>query len=185
MSETAAHTPPAIKGAHHAAFRCRDAEETRAFYEDILGMKLAAALAFDEDPAGRPRPYMHLFFEMSDGNYIAFFDLPHTVKPDMFEAKDGMEIGHYAMEVADREELLAFKKRLDGAGVPNFGVIDHHFVHSIYFWDPNGVALEITYRDPSHDTVMAEEGASAHDTIKAWSEKTKSVREERLKPKAK
>ena len=35
----------AIKGLHHAAYRCRDSEETRAFYEDFLGLPLA-----DEPP---------------------------------------------------------------------------------------------------------------------------------------
>ena len=68
---------PALKGVHHSAFRCRDAEETRKFYEDILGLPLKAALVFEEEPgSGRPIPYMHLFFELGDGNYVAFFDVP-------------------------------------------------------------------------------------------------------------
>ena len=36
-----------IKNVHHVAFRCRDAEQTRWFYEDVLGLKLAAAMSFD------------------------------------------------------------------------------------------------------------------------------------------
>ena len=35
---------PRLKHLHHVAFRCRDAEETRRFYEDLLGLKLAAGL---------------------------------------------------------------------------------------------------------------------------------------------
>ena len=33
-----------IKGLHHAAYRCRDSEETRKFYEDFLGLPFVAAL---------------------------------------------------------------------------------------------------------------------------------------------
>ncbi len=29
-----------IKGLHHNAYRCRDSEETRRFYEDFLGLPL-------------------------------------------------------------------------------------------------------------------------------------------------
>ena len=64
-----ATTPaPALSGFHHVAYRCRDAEETRKFYGDLLGLKEAAALAFDKDPAGNDRPFMHLFFEMGNGS---------------------------------------------------------------------------------------------------------------------
>ena len=52
-----------VHNMHHTAYRCRDAEQTRWFYEDVLGFKLAAAMVFDEEP-GSPvkREYMHLFF---------------------------------------------------------------------------------------------------------------------------
>lgn len=172
---------PAVLGAHHVAYRCRDAEETRRFYEDVLGMKLAAAMAFDTDPSGAPRPYMHLFFEMADGKYLAFFDVPHTAEDAMFEGKDGMEIGHYAMEVHDREALAQFKARLDEAGVPNFGIIDHGFVHSVYFWDPNGLSLEFTFRDRNHDRTMAEESRQARSIIRDWTKRTRALKTDRLK----
>ena len=86
---------------------------------------------------------MHLFFELSDGNYIAFFDLPHTVAETKFKLKDGMEEYHVAMELAGWDELKAMKTRLEEHGVPVFGPIDHQFCHSIYFFDPNGHRLEL------------------------------------------
>lgn len=75
---------------HHTAYRCRDAEQTRWFYEDVLGFKLAAAMTFDEEP-GRTekREYMHLFFQTPDGNFIAFFDAPDDVEEKMFIARHG------------------------------------------------------------------------------------------------
>lgn len=164
--------PPRLKGVHHSAFRCRDAEETRAFYEDILGLPLKAALVFEEEPGtARPCPYMHLFFELGDGNYVAFFDVPDSAHPGKFKMKWGMDL-HFAMEADSREAMMAFKARLDTAGVPCFGPIDHHFVHSIYFYDPNGVNVEITCRDPDHDRIMADEAAAARGVIADWTART-------------
>jgi len=180
----AAAAAPKVAGVHHSAFRCRDAAETRAFYEGILGLRMKAALAFDKDPAGQPRPYMHLFFEMADGNFIAFFDLPHTVDEAKFGVKDGMEEFHVAMEVADRDALMAFKKRLQDHGVPVYGPIDHHFCHSIYFYDPNGINLEFTIRDAKHDQILIEEEQAVDRIMTEWSATTAAIRSARLKDQA-
>jgi len=67
-----------IQGLHHYAYRCRDAEETRHFYEDLLGLPLAHVIRADHVPStGEYCPYVHIFFEMRDGSYMAFFDLGH------------------------------------------------------------------------------------------------------------
>jgi catechol-2,3-dioxygenase len=58
--------------------------------------------------------------------------------------------------------------------VPCFGPIDHHFVHSIYFYDPNGINVEITCRDTKHDAIMAEEATSARQIIADWTARTAS-----------
>lgn len=168
---------PRISGVHHSAFRCKDAAETRAFYEGVLGLPLKAALTFEEEPGtGRPLPYMHLFFEMADGRFIAFFDVPGKAKPEKFGLKWGMDL-HFAMEVASMDELAQFKARLDEHGIPCFGPIDHHFCHSLYFYDPNGINLEITVRDPRHDAIMAEEAAHADLVMAEWTARTKAQKE--------
>src|ERR1700735_1047609 len=59
-----------IKGLHHNAYRCRDSEETRGFYEDFLGLRFVSAFEIDE---GRG---LHSFFEMDDGSCLAFFEVP-------------------------------------------------------------------------------------------------------------
>ena len=59
-----------IKGLHHNAYRCRDSEETRGFYEDFLGLRLVSAFEIDE---GRG---LHSFFEMDDASCLAFFEVP-------------------------------------------------------------------------------------------------------------
>ena len=57
-----------IKQLHHSAYRCRDAEETRAFYEDFLGLPLAEALAIGTTKTGRRAQVLHTFFGLDDGS---------------------------------------------------------------------------------------------------------------------
>lgn len=158
-----------LKGIHHSAYRCRDAEETRAFYEDILGLPLAAVVQEEREPgSGVPNPFVHLFFRMPDGNFIAFFDAPGTVKEGDFQLVHGFD-RHVAFEADDEATLLAWRDRLNGAGVPCFGPIDHGFVKSVYFADPNGLPLEITARVATHDAILADDAKTVHATIAAWS----------------
>lgn len=165
-----------LKGIHHSAFRCRDAEETRAFYEDKLGLPVAAALAFDEEPgSGKPHPYVHIFFRLPDGNFLAFFDAPDSATPEHFRMAHGFD-RHVAFEAGSLEELDAWKARLDAAGVRAFGPIDHHFVKSLYMYDPNGLQVEITARDPAHDAIMASEAGKARDVLAAWTARTAAAK---------
>ena len=68
--------PAPIQQLHHYAYRARDAEETRHFYEDILGLPLYHIIQSDYVPStGEYCPYTHFFFRLQDGSFIAFFDL--------------------------------------------------------------------------------------------------------------
>jgi catechol 2,3-dioxygenase-like lactoylglutathione lyase family enzyme len=162
---------PLILGAHHVAFRCRDVAETKRFYRDILGLELAAALAFDESPGGGPLSYMHVFFRMADGRFIAFFDLPDHARPDLFKPASGFN-RHIALEVADDRALADGKARMEAAGLKVEGPIDHGFVRSIYTYDPNGIQVELTCRDADHDAYLAREAAHAEAAIAAWPGRT-------------
>jgi catechol 2,3-dioxygenase-like lactoylglutathione lyase family enzyme len=165
-----------LKGIHHSAFRCRDAEETRRFYEDVLGLPMAAALAFAEEPGtGKPHPYVHIFFRLPDGNFIAFFDAPDSATPAHFRPGHGFD-RHIAFEAGSLERLGAWKARLDAAGVPCFGPIDHHFVQSLYMWDPNGLQVEITARAADHDPILEAEAASARDILAEWTARTAAAK---------
>ena len=61
-----------IKGLHHKAYRCKNSHETRAFYEDFLGLPLAGALVIEETKTGRDTKVLHSFYQMDDGSFIAF-----------------------------------------------------------------------------------------------------------------
>jgi catechol-2,3-dioxygenase len=116
---------------------------------------------------------------MGDENFIAFFDVPDDVEEKMFIARHGFD-QHLAFEVDTMEELKAWRRKINKAGRPCFGPIDHGFIHSIYMYDPNGVQVEITVRDDRYDEILAEDSANAHRVLKEWTEKTRGVKEERL-----
>jgi glyoxylase I family protein len=152
---------------HHIAWRCIDAEQTRHFYEDILGLPLAHVVIADSVPStGEQDPYTHIFFELGDGSYVAFFDIGDgrgaTVPADMPKW-----LHHFAFEVATVDEVVAMKDRLQRAGVEVLGITDHHFVNSIYFFDPNGVRLEVTVRTET-DQYMQKAKTDAHRELAAW-----------------
>jgi glyoxylase I family protein len=132
-----------IKSLHHVAYRCKDAKQTADFYTRVLGLEYAMAVAEDRVPStGEAHPYMHIFFRMDDGNYVAFFELPES--PEMGrDANTPLWVQHLALKVADEETLLRNKSRIESHGVEVLGPVDHGICKSIYFFDPNGHRLEL------------------------------------------
>ncbi|MYA15448.1 MAG: VOC family protein [Gammaproteobacteria bacterium] len=169
-----------IRNAHHVAYRCRDAEQTRWFYEDVMGLPLAAALVLEEIPGlNEPTPYMHLFFEMGNGDMIAFFDEPQGATAEQFDRAHSFD-RHIAFEVDGEDELLAWQERINGKGVSCLGPVDHGFVKSVYMYDPNGLQVEITTRTADYDEIMADELSNARDQIAAWSMRSRKVKVEKF-----
>ena len=165
---------------HHAAFRCRDAEQTRWFYEEVLGLPLAAAMVFDALPGtGRKSQYMHLFFELGDGNFIAFFDEPETATGEHFSRKDSFDV-HIALEAESREAMLAWQARINAAGKTCLGPVDHNFVQSVYMYDPNGLQIEITCKSNDYADIMEADGASAQHHLAQWTSMTRADKEARF-----
>jgi catechol 2,3-dioxygenase-like lactoylglutathione lyase family enzyme len=162
-----------LTGVHHGAFRCRDAEQTRWFYEDVLGLKTAAALVLDEvTGTGEKTPYMHIFFELGNGEFLAFFDCPSSASEAKFQRKESFDL-HWAFEVASEADLLAMQQRIRQHGVKCAGPIDHHFVRSVYMYDPNGIQVEITCRTADHDRILVDAASHATADLAAWSERTR------------
>ena len=56
---------------HHNAYRCRDSEETRRFYEDLLGLPLVSTLEIKETKGGRRTETLHTFYRLDDGSCLA------------------------------------------------------------------------------------------------------------------
>lgn len=158
-----------IERLNHFAYRCRDAEETRRFYEDYLGLPLVHVIQQDRVPStGEYCPHTHIFFRMGDGSSVAFFDLGDDVAPAPSPNTPDWVI-HLALQVPNKEHLIAAKTRLEKAGVPILGITDHGILNSIYFFDPNGLRVELTTWavDEAH---MDREAKLARKRLDAWTE---------------
>ena len=154
-----------IQGLHHSAYRCRDAEETRGFYENFLGLPLADAFEITTTQTGRKTRVLHVFFEMADGSSIAFFDDPDTA----FDFKKQRDFDlHIALKV-EMSHLHAMYKKGTDVGMDVRGPVDHGFIHSIYFRDPNGYVVELSapVGDGSPES-KAETRAKGRNTLADW-----------------
>jgi catechol 2,3-dioxygenase-like lactoylglutathione lyase family enzyme len=156
-----------LKQLHHAAYRCRDAEETRAFYEGFLGLPLVNAFEIAETKSGRATRTLHMFFGLDDGSAIAFFEDPD--EPFDFKPQRDYDL-HIAFEV-ERADLDAMLARGKAAGIESRGIADHGFIDSIYFRDPNGYVIELTCKRPDYDAQQAKARAAAHEHVRAWQAK--------------
>ena len=154
-----------IKGLHHNAYRCRDAEETRKFYEDFLGLPLVNAFKIEETMTGRKTAgVLHAFFQLDDGSCLAFFEAPEMP----FEFKDQHDFDlHIALEVepAALEKMFA-KGKAEGREVR--GISNHKFIRSIYFRDPNGYVIELTAKVPGRERDMDPTTNHARDILNRW-----------------
>jgi catechol 2,3-dioxygenase-like lactoylglutathione lyase family enzyme len=151
-------------GLHHSANRCRDAEQTRAFYEDFLGLPLSCSLRREKTESGVETPLIHIFFELRDGSYLAFFELPEV--PFEFKEQDPSDL-HIALEV-DAETQRALYERAVEAGWEPFGPAELECLRSIYFRDPNGYIVELTTKLDNHDEVMDPEKNNARAILDQW-----------------
>jgi catechol 2,3-dioxygenase-like lactoylglutathione lyase family enzyme len=147
-----------IKGLHHNAYRCRDSEETRAWYEDFLGLKLVSAFPIDEGRA------LHTFFQMDDGSCLAFFEVPG--KPFDFKRQDSLDL-HIALGVDNDVFERMLQKGRDRA-IEVRGPVDHGFCRSIYFRDPNGYVIELTAKTPAHAREMDPAVNGAREKLERW-----------------
>lgn len=175
QNATAAGDFVRIGGLHHFAWRCRDAEETRHFYEDLLGLPLAHIIQEDRVPStGEYCPYVHIFFELGDGSFIAFFDLGDDLAAEPSPNTPSW-VNHLALRVESVEKVHEAKGRLEAAGVEVVGVTDHGFIQSIYFFDPNGIRLELTHQ-PVATARDPQALGRARARLDAWTARKESLR---------
>jgi catechol 2,3-dioxygenase-like lactoylglutathione lyase family enzyme len=147
-----------IKGLHHNAYRCRDSEETRAWYEDFLGLPLVSAFEIQGGKA------LHSFFQMKDGSCLAFFEAPDM--PFDFKRQHDLDL-HIALGVDDDvfERMLA---KGQAQGIEVRGPVDHGFCRSIYFRDPNGYVVELTADTGLHPEIMDPAQSKPHESLARW-----------------
>ncbi|GAA2853848.1 VOC family protein [Streptosporangium fragile] len=126
------HRPPSsARGLHHFALISSDVEATIAFYQDLLEFPLTEIIE-NRDYRGSN----HFFFDIGNGNLLAFFDFPGLDLGPYREVLGGLH--HIAISV-DPSTWERLRGKLEAAGVP-------HQVESgasVYFTDPDGARLEL------------------------------------------
>ncbi|WP_225333016.1 VOC family protein [Halomicrobium urmianum] len=137
VSDDLPDSPIHTTGTDHITIWGSNAEDTIAFYRDLLGMPLVLRQPNLDDPS-----QTHLFFDTGDGRILTFFvsdDRQSDPRPQR-SAIGGVH--HIALRVApDRfEEMM---QALEDAG-KGYNVFDRGIFHSVYTRDNNGLVVEIT-----------------------------------------
>jgi len=131
LRTTAERPQSSARGLHHTALISSDVETTVRFYQDVLGFPLTELIDNRDYPGSS-----HFFFDIGNGNLLAFFDFPGLDVGPYAEVLGGLH--HVAISVEpNRWEQLV--KSLEEAGV-------EHEVHSgvsVYFRDPDGARIEL------------------------------------------
>jgi len=119
------------RGLHHTALVSSDVERTVKFYQDLLGFPLTELIENRDYPGSS-----HFFFDIGNGNLLAFFDFPGLDVGPYQEVLGGLH--HIAISV-EPAKWAKLRTRLTEAGVE---LIEHSEV-SLYFRDPDGARLEL------------------------------------------
>ena len=132
--------PPRWRGVNHLALVTPDMDATVRFYHGVLGMRLVATVM-----AG---PMRHYFFEIGAENTVAFFEwkgAPTMQKAAGTPVPGPVQMDHISFNLPDEEALQRLRARLEAANCEVTELVDHEIVRSIYFTDPNGIALEASW----------------------------------------
>ncbi len=130
---------PHWRGINHLALITADMDATVRFYHGVLGARLVAHLGNGA--------FRHYFFEFGPQCTIAFFEyrdfaLAPFAKPAGVPDHRAVQFDHLSFNLPDEEALRSLQSRLKAAGCEVTDVVDHGFIRSVYFTDPNGIALE-------------------------------------------
>jgi glyoxylase I family protein len=161
----------ALKKLHHLALRCKDARKTVEFYTEVFDVTLVAAETSDIVPStGEFSPHCNLFMQMADGSLLDFIDVP-LAPPQGRDENTPPWVQHFAFEVESLDKLGEIKKRVEAKGIKVLGPADHGFCQSIYFFDPSGHRLEVTW--PNDPGYLKKSVLTANDKLAAWENKKK------------
>src|SRR5919197_669791 len=128
---TDGRAPSSARGLHHVACLSSDVERTIQFYQGILEFPLTDIFE-NRDYKGSNL----FFFDIGNGNLLAFFDFPGLDLGPYAEVLGGLH--HIAISV-EPERWEHLKGKLDQAGFP----YQLESGTSVYFRDPDGVRLEL------------------------------------------
>jgi catechol 2,3-dioxygenase-like lactoylglutathione lyase family enzyme len=130
------------QGLNHLALITTDMDATVRFWHGVLGAPLVATIGTET--------FRHYFFAVGPGSTVAFFEytgvaLEPFAKPAGIPDPRAVQFDHLALDLADEATLLDLRTRLREHGSEVTDVVDHGLMRSIYFNDPNGIALEASW----------------------------------------
>ena len=130
------------RGINHLALVTTDMDRTVRFYQGVLGARLVATI-------GTPA-FRHYFFEFGPEQTVAFFEyrdaeIEPFAKPAGVPDRRAVQFDHLSFNLPDEHALEALQQRLKEHGCEVTEVVDHQIMRSIYFTDPNGIALEASW----------------------------------------
>ena len=88
--------PSTARGLHHTALISSDVEATIRFYQDVLGFPLTELIENRDYPGSS-----HFFFDIGNGNLLAFFDFPGLEVQPYAEVLGGLH--HIAISVDQQQ----------------------------------------------------------------------------------
>lgn len=134
-------------GLNHLALATGDLDGTIRFWRDLIGLPIRVSIGRKGDKV--------YFFEVSDRDLVGFFEWPgiHPImeKEHGVPTKGPFAFDHIALGVETEDDLYALRDRIEATGIWVSMVIDHGFIHSIYTFDPNGIAVEFCTNVPGVD----------------------------------
>ncbi|HEY7492452.1 MAG TPA: VOC family protein [Candidatus Tectomicrobia bacterium] len=94
--------------------------------------------------------FRHYFFDVGHGATVAFFEyrghaVPQFAKPAGIPDKRAVQFDHVSLNLPDEAALPELRQRLLEHGCEGTNVVDYGLMQSIYFTDPNGIALEASW----------------------------------------
>ncbi|WP_031464455.1 VOC family protein [Sciscionella sediminilitoris] len=119
------------RGLHHTALLSADVETTIRFYQDLLEFPLTELIENRDYPGSS-----HFFFDIGNGNLLAFFDFPGLDLGPYAEVLGGLHHIAISVEPGQWHRLVA---KLDQAGIEH----ETHSKVSVYFRDPDGARIEL------------------------------------------
>jgi len=119
------------RGVHHVAVLCADVERTVRFYQELLEFPLTEIFE-NRDYKGSN----HFFFDIGNGNLLAFFDFPGLDLGPYAEVLGGLH--HLAISIMP-ETWRRLRDKLVSAGIE----FQQESGTSIYLRDPDGTRVEL------------------------------------------
>ncbi len=125
---------PTFNGIHHVALICSDYQRSKAFYTEVLGLRLLT------EHYREARQSWKLDLQLPDGSQLELFSFPDApARPSRPEAQG---LRHLAFAVADIDHWVSYLQQ-QGVATEAIRVDEYTGKHFTFFQDPDGLPLEL------------------------------------------